>query len=95
MDYTPGTITGIAKDIAAGKISVYPNPTTGKVFINTGGEHRVQAVQLVNVAGVKVLEQTSASGSVESLDVSGLPKGLYYMHLKTNKGSFQSKLVVR
>ncbi|MFC6999142.1 T9SS type A sorting domain-containing protein [Rufibacter roseus] len=88
------TVAGISPDISAGKINVYPNPAVGSVAINTGGESRVESVQLLNLSGVKVLEKTAVNGSVENLDVSGLAQGLYYMQVQTNKGRFHSKLVV-
>ncbi|MFC6999141.1 T9SS type A sorting domain-containing protein [Rufibacter roseus] len=88
------TVAGISPDISAGRINVYPNPAVGTVSISTGSESRVESVQLLSLSGVKVLEKSAVNGSIESLDVSGLAQGLYYMQVQTNKGRFHSKLVV-
>ncbi|MFC6999140.1 GDSL-type esterase/lipase family protein [Rufibacter roseus] len=74
-----------------GKVNVFPNPASGRVHISAGEGYVVEKVQLVNLSGMKVLEQQKVS----VLEVGALPKGLYILHVYTNKGLLSSKLVVQ
>lgn len=75
----------------SGKVKVYPNPASGMVKIEAGDSFRVEKVQLLSLAGRKVLEG-NGSGSI---NVAGLAKGLYVLHVYTNKGRLYSKLIVQ
>ena len=73
--------TGIDEQTQA--ISLYPNPTDGKVFIEAEG---LRQVRVFNLMGQEVLNQ-----SVESdrfiLDLSAQPQGCYFIETTTKQGS--------
>jgi hypothetical protein len=63
------------------QISIYPNPSNGTLFINSN--------QGVNVASVysltgELISKVDCSGQMnKSLDLSGLPKGIYFIQFTT------------
>lgn len=62
--------------LAIKSIQVYPNPTTGALYIKT--DSSVEAVNITNVAGRKI----PANLSGNQLNLEGLPKGLYMVEIK-------------
>jgi len=61
------------------KVFVYPNPTKGLIYFKGLSEESV-AVRMFNVNGVQVFSG-KINGSVESLDISFLPRGIYIINL--------------
>lgn len=69
-------------------LAVYPNPTTGRVTVNTGcGEP--QLLQVYTVSGRCILERTVEMET--TLDVSNWSKGVYIVRV----GSRTEKMIVR
>ncbi len=64
-----------------GEISVYPNPTTGKIAIGTDGV--VNSVEIFDVTGRVVLSQ---NGNVKTLNISSLADGVYTMRVVSDNG---------
>jgi len=73
------------------KISVYPNPVVDKVNINSSKE-TIHAVEIYNVSG-KLVQSFKETGKSVSLDVTGLPTGMYIAKVKTDEGWFSRKLI--
>ncbi len=68
---------------------VYPNPTNGKIFIE--GNHTILKVTVYNSSGMKVRETSSLS----EIDLSGMPKSLYLLHIETNEGLITKKVILQ
>ncbi|MFY8187728.1 MAG: T9SS type A sorting domain-containing protein [Flavobacterium sp.] len=77
--------------------SVYPNPTSDRLFINVNATFESANVQLFNTVGQKVFENNllfNANNQIE-LNNLDLQNGLYILKLKTNSGEvFESKIIV-
>ena len=65
-------------EVEMGTITVYPNPTTGRVTIVTDD---IRRVDVYNVNGQRVV---TTFGSAE-LDLSGLPSGVYTLRIETGQ----------
>lgn len=79
-------------------LQLAPNPTQDQVtFSWTGAElPTVERIQFYNAAGQLSLEHTTGlRGQQLSVDVSTLPKGLYYVLVRTEAGILTRKLVVQ
>jgi hypothetical protein len=50
---------------------------------------------IVNSVGAVVLKHLPASGKQETIDIAGLPAGMYIVRVQTDRGSYQSKLHIR
>src|SRR5690606_10674284 len=57
----------------------YPNPTTGKLSFK--GKDRIDSVQIYNVTGQKILEETIGSANGQ-IDLTKFPTGLYLMQVE-------------
>jgi hypothetical protein len=72
-------------------LSLYPNPTNGKISICTntrGGE-----ISIYNGFGEKIFLQTNQTEKSE-IDLSNQPNGLYFLQLKTEQGITSRKIVI-
>ena len=69
-------------------LSIYPNPTTGILYINS--PLAVQRLVVSNLNGQVVLQQDHAGNAV---DISSLPKGVYLLMITTNAGESVQKVI--
>ncbi len=69
-------------------ITVYPNPTSGQLYIKSG--EPVVSVVLNDVAGNTVM---AAGKDCDTLDISSAGKGLYLLTVTTQNGSDTSKVI--
>lgn len=93
------TITNVAAIESAIPFSVYPNPTAGIVYLEyTLAQNANCQFALFNVDG-KVMQEisrhsSSAGTHLLSLDLSGYPKGIYYIKFTKEEESRVKKVVV-
>ena len=74
----------------AANVSLYPNPTQGEVTVE--GES-LQTVRIVNVYGQTVYN-AEVEGDQVRIDLSGMAKGFYVMHIGTANGEAVRQIVV-
>ena len=70
-------------------ISLFPNPTSGQVQLNISNDIEVIKVKLYNVLGQQI-----ALAANNTIEMSFLPSGLYYLQIDTNLGT-TTKTVIR
>ena len=84
--------------------SVYPNPASEFIVISSefparpagGGDKKIELVEIYDVLGEKCLRarlRTPNSQLQTTLDVSGLPRGVYVVEVRTEKGILSKKFV--
>jgi uncharacterized repeat protein (TIGR01451 family) len=93
--YTPGIldtvfVTATQKPMADRDLSIYPNPTKGKVYLLTASP---ATACVFNSNGVMVLSRNLETGTHE-IDLSSLSKGLYLIRLDGDGGKQQTKIVL-
>lgn len=71
-------------------ISVYPNPTDGKLFLTLPSGIEIKKVRFYDLNGKKILETQSQP----HWDISRFSEGIYLMDIQTDKGTFQRKIVL-
>lgn len=83
--YFESTTQGIFS-VDDNKITVYPNPTSGKVII---GADDVTRIDVYNANGqpVKTIVRDS------SIDISNLPSGVYTLKVETNHSTYVSRVI--
>jgi len=74
-------------------LSLYPNPTTGNVFIDLGELKKDIKATLINSIGQVVLTRNYVSTKSINFDID-LPKGLYFLTLETD-GEVISKKIIK
>lgn len=65
---------------------IYPNPTSGIVFINTDN---IESISVVNLLGSIVLTKNNSN----NIDLSSLPKGSYVVSIKSDKNVFVKQII--
>ncbi|MCL2682304.1 MAG: M20/M25/M40 family metallo-hydrolase [Bacteroidales bacterium] len=70
------------------ELLIYPNPTTGKLNLKTGGR-RIKNIEIFDVFGKKVLEQKRQ----DEIDMSTLRKGIYIVQIATENEVVVKKIV--
>ncbi|MFN6038916.1 MAG: GEVED domain-containing protein [Bacteroidota bacterium] len=65
----------------ANSYSVYPNPTSGKFFIESNSDHGKVTVELFDSQGKKVYSELFGSLSRQSFDLNGLSNGIYLIKI--------------
>jgi len=71
-------------------ITMYPNPTAS--ILNIDSDFTIESIELYDVQG-RILETVLVSESATKLDISGQSKGIYFLKIKSEKGSKVEKVV--
>lgn len=75
------------------KITVYPNPTTDIVNINT--EEKIVGYFIYNEAAQKLQAKTQTTNGVQQLNLVGFSSGVYFVALKTESGKTATLKVIK
>ncbi|MHB1279050.1 MAG: T9SS type A sorting domain-containing protein [Bacteroidia bacterium] len=88
-------LSSIGQQDFFGDIHIYPNPTGGKVIIETGElNNEPMTIRVFDLSG-KTLYDTRNDGAHHfELDLSGFPEGLYLLNLQKGQSMYTTKIVV-
>ncbi len=78
-------------DFYKSKISLYPNPVNEILNLDLSNIETIENLTIYDVTGKNVLEIKDISN--HQIDVSSLEKGVYFIDIKTQNGSFKEKFV--
>ena len=79
-------------------VVVYPNPTTDflNVQIDQNLQFDIKSIQLFNMMGqLQEVVPIDENNSTHLLDVSGISKGVYLLHIATQKGNIVKKVTIQ
>lgn len=85
--------TGLIETAGNAQFRLYPNPTTGQVYIVLDGNAGEAQLLITDLAGRSILPEQAITGK-QLLNVSGLAQGMYLVHIFTEQGSGVERLVV-
>lgn len=87
--------SSIDENDAANNIVVYPNPTTDVINVSLQYSMEILSYKLVNLLGQTMTENNNNSVSNQfSIDVANLPKGQYFLMVKTKNNVVTKKVVI-
>ncbi|WP_026450266.1 T9SS type A sorting domain-containing protein [Aequorivita capsosiphonis] len=69
--------------------SIYPNPASKFLNIETNSELTIDKLSIINIAGQKIKVDNSSS----TIDISNLSPGLYFLQIETDKGTMTKKFI--
>jgi len=87
-----GETAGTDEINSGNKIAVYPNPVTDWLTIKNISPKT--KIVITNILG-ETVSRTVANSSTETLDISGLPAGVYWVAVETKDGTITRKLIKR
>jgi len=73
-------------------ISIYPNPATARLTIALAGGESI--IELINSKGQTILLQ-KAIGKQAEIDVSRLPRGVYFLRINSSEGTHTQKVILK
>ena len=82
------------EEIATAQVSVYPNPTTGKLVVNLAGFYTPVDVQLTDLVGRVVYAAGNFTGSQLYINIEQT-EGVYLLDIKTLNGVNKTLRVVK
>lgn len=85
------TSVGSAEQASTSAMRIYPNPASALITIDLGELQRVQ-LDVYNAIGECVIQRTVVGGR-STIDISGLPTGIYTIRSTTVDGTFQHKVM--
>jgi len=74
------------------QISVYPNPTSG--VVNLHSEDPVRKVRITDVSGKTVKRLEGIDARELTIDLGGLPRGIYFLLADTGRGTTATRISV-
>jgi hypothetical protein len=69
-------------------IKIYPNPSSNEIYFE-GKTNEIKSIEINDVIGKNV----KSYNNVSSIDISSLSNGIYFLHIKTDKGDFNKKFI--
>ena len=83
--------SGINETDLSNTISVFPNPSSGKLTLNS--EFAKGEIAIYNLQGEKVFQSEIKNQKTE-IDLSKQPSGVYFLQLKTSEGVANKKIII-
>ncbi|MCB0570604.1 MAG: T9SS type A sorting domain-containing protein [Phaeodactylibacter sp.] len=77
-------------------LKLYPNPSNGLFNLELNEPAQQLEIRVLNSFGqlVKLQRETNALATTRAIDLQGMPKGLYWVEVRTDKGKGMEKVVV-
>ena len=89
--FTPGSSVGINETVNLNEVlNIYPNPSSGIFKIDWKGNENI-SVQVFNIFGEQVLQQSNA----REIDLSTNARGIYFVKIKDGQKSYSRKVVLQ
>lgn len=79
------------KDVNGSTVKIYPNPASGSLYISGIDKQAPTTVTITDVLG-RIAQETLLNG--ESIDISGLTTGLYFVTIRQNGQAVTQKIRV-
>lgn len=77
-------------------LNIYPNPTSGEFVLElTGSDLKENTVFIYNMMGQKVFEQQMLNNGKQTLDVSHLANGTYFVKVNSEAGYAHKKITIQ
>jgi len=100
IEYATPFNTGLVNISGIEDMSLYPNPTSGKFSVKFSATNTVKSldVNVMDMTGQKVMEQSydNTNGQfVTELDMTGQPRGIYFVEFVADGQKMIRKLVVK
>ncbi len=87
------TNTSVYENILPKYISIYPNPSSGKIHAQFERSD-IYNTFVYNTMG-ECVQKSIFSGQTLNLDTGSYPNGMYYLRVQSRKGSYYSKIIVQ
>lgn len=73
-------------------VTVSPNPSNGNIKIDA--DNKIMSVNIYDLQGEKLYQNTKINSNVIQLNVSNFNKGIYFLKVQTTSGIITKKFIV-
>ena len=84
-----GDVLGVEEFSLENSVSIFPNPTSNIITIDTSNKINVNSLELYNIVGKQVIK----TNNVSTLDLSELSSGVYMLRVITDSGTLTKKVI--
>jgi len=74
------------------EVELFPNPSSGQIFVRS--RERIKVVEVIDLNGRRVFQQSVFSSTGAQIDLSNLPAGFYLVEVETAKGFVTGKVCI-
>ena len=94
--YSP-LVTGVESWEINNSISVYPNPSTGIFTLSFPSSitHLPSSITIYNTIGEKVFNQQFNNLTIQQIDLTSQPKGIYFIKIIAEDKSYSQKIIIQ
>jgi methionine-rich copper-binding protein CopC len=93
INHSMDVSTGLSKTLEQ-RLNIYPNPASDMLHLDWNDDINKAEVLLTNITGKTVLTKKLFDRN-NSVEISNLPKGIYFITIKQGKDSYISKLLIK
>ncbi len=90
-----GAVIGL--DLMGGNasgVTILPNPANDHLLISVAGSQREKRqITIVNASGIPVLRMPNRTENTFMVNVSGFPKGMYFVEVASGSRSYRKKWI--
>jgi len=91
----PEDPTGLFEKTAYNDVEMYPNPSNGK-FTLVNGQSVIDRIEIYNLLGEKNHEAINVNQhTIHEVDISGFPRGLYFVKIYSGANAYTMKMIVQ
>ncbi len=77
------------------QLLVYPNPSNGKFKLKYDGPKTIERMKLYDITGKMIVRfETTSSSHQKEIDLSFLPKGIYFLRVNTHISIITKKIII-
>jgi hypothetical protein len=85
--------SSVPQDDLAQNLELYPNPTSGKIFISNKNSETIDRVMVYDLIG-NLVSEFEGGNRILCIDLTGEPTGLYFFKIQFNHKVIISKILV-
>ncbi|GAL78369.1 hypothetical protein JCM19274_833 [Algibacter lectus] len=86
----------VEEDVLESGIDLYPNPANEAFFLKKASSINLQSVVIYDVNGRLISKHDASNTSgVQTISLSGISKGLYFVNINSDLATITKKLIVK
>ncbi len=85
---------GIEEKVNPFRVSVFPNPSSGVVLVNSRAEFQIDRLSVYSMQGKKMKFSSSGYGNQRTLYLNDFASGIYFLHIEAGKSSQVKRIVL-
>ncbi|MEO1031776.1 MAG: T9SS type A sorting domain-containing protein [Bacteroidota bacterium] len=93
LDFDCSVLSVSSQELSAA-ISIYPNPSNGRVYINNSGFITLDSASIYDVNGRLILRKELADTPLNQIDLTTMSKGVYFLMVSSDDASITEKIVI-